>query len=157
MQRKLAPATDACLKSPAARLVACLLILGLTVAGAATPALLASDAWLRATPGTDVAAVYLTLRNSGTEPVTVIGVRSPQAQAAMIHESQLTGTQSAMRPRATLSIAPGETVRFEPGGLHVMLHMLSRPLSAGEELPLVLLLQGGGTLTVTAHVRALQE
>jgi copper(I)-binding protein len=33
--------------------------------------------------------------------------------------------------------------------------MLKRPLAPGDEVPLVLLLEGGGSLTVTARVRAL--
>jgi copper(I)-binding protein len=121
------------------------------------PPLSAQDAWVRATPGADVAAVYLTLHNSGTQPVVVNGVSSPAAGAAMIHETTLVNGQSTMRPHEPLRIAAGETVRFAPGGLHVMLHMLKHPLAAGDEVPLVLLLEGGASLTVTARVRALGE
>ena len=145
------------MKSPAACLFACLLVLCAAPAFAAPQPLLASAAWLRATPGTDVAAVYLTLHNTGSEPVTVVAVRSPLAQDAMIHESQLSGTQSSMRPRAQLSVGPGQTVRLAPGGLHVMLHGLAHALRPGDEVPLVLLLADGATLSVSAHVRPLQE
>jgi copper(I)-binding protein len=126
-------------------------------AAAAPPALTAQDAWVRATPGVDVAAAYLTLHNGGTQSLLVSGVSSPAAGAAMIHETTLVNGQSTMRAHASLRIAPGETVRFAPGGLHIMLHMLKRPLAAGDEVPLVLLLEGGGSLTVTAHVRALGD
>jgi copper(I)-binding protein len=121
----------------------------------AAPALTAADAWVRVTPGAEVAAAYLTLHNAGSEPVTIIGVRSSVAGMAVIHETQLVGTQSTMRPREELRVAPGETVRFAPGGLHVMLHRLAQPLKPGDEVPLVLLLKGGDTLAVTARVRAL--
>jgi periplasmic copper chaperone A len=127
------------------------------VVGAAAPALIAADAWVRATPGADVAAAYLTLRNGGTQPITIVGVRSPLAAMAMIHETKLVGTQSTMRAREQLRLAPGETVRFAPGGLHVMLHMLAHPLNPGDEVPLVLLLEDGGTLAVTARVRPLGQ
>jgi periplasmic copper chaperone A len=120
-------------------------------------ALSAQDAWVRATPGVDVAAAYLTLRNGGTEPVVVSGVSSPVAAAAMIHESTLVNGRSTMRAHEPLQIGAGETVRFAPGGLHIMLHMLKRPLAAGDEVPLVLLIAGGGSLTVTARVRALGD
>jgi copper(I)-binding protein len=60
-----------------------------------------------------------------------------------------------MRAREELVVAPGATVRFAPGGLHVMLHDLSQTLKAGDEVPLVLLLKGGATLAVTARVRPL--
>jgi copper(I)-binding protein len=62
-----------------------------------------------------------------------------------------------MRPALPLRIAPGATVSLAPEGLHVMLHMLSHPLRPGEQVPFELLLEGGGTLAVTAHVKSLAE
>ena len=124
---------------------------------AVPPALSAQDAWVRATPGVDVAAAYLTLHNGGTQPVVVSGVSSPAAAAAMIHESTLVNGQSTMRAHEPLRIGAGETVRFAPGGLHIMLHGLTHPLSPGDEVPLVLTLSNGATLAVTAHVRALGD
>ena len=125
------------------------------LARAAAPALTASDAWVRVTPGAEVAAAYLTLHNGGSEPVSIVGVRSPLASMAMIHETRLLGTQSSMRPRTELVVAPGETLKLAPGGLHVMLHALSGSLKPGDEVPLTLLLKGGATLAVTARVRPL--
>jgi periplasmic copper chaperone A len=143
------------LRQPAALLAACLAILVGALALAAGPTLAAQDAWIRIIPGSDVAAAYLTLHNTGATPVVVVGVRSTSAAQAMIHETTLSNGQSAMRPHEQLRIEPGATVRLAPGGLHIMLHMLTRPLSPGDAVPLVLLLEGGGTLEVTAHVRPL--
>jgi periplasmic copper chaperone A len=130
-------------------------MLGCAVAHAAAPALSAQDAWIRATPGSDLAAAYLTLHNAGATPVVVVGVRSPSAAQAMIHETTLSNGLSTMRPHEQLRVDPGATVRLAPGGLHIMLHMLTRPLVPGDAVPLVLLLEGGGTLEVTARVRPL--
>ncbi len=141
----------------AAYLFVCLATLAVLIARAAAPALIATDAWVRATPGADIAAAYLTLRNEGTQPLIIVGVRSPLAGMAMIHETKLVGTQSTMRAREQLRLAPGETVRFAPGGLHVMLHGLAHPLKPGDAVPLVLLLEDGGTLEVTARVRPLGQ
>jgi periplasmic copper chaperone A len=118
-------------------------------------ALSAQDAWIRVTPASDVAAAYLTLHNAGRETIVVTGVRSPVAQQAMIHESRLVDGRSTMRPREAVPVAAGKTVRFAPGGLHIMLMGLKRQLTAGENVPLLLELQGGASLAVTAHVRAL--
>ena len=140
---------------------ACLALLAALVPAFSTaappPALRAQDAWVRAAPGVDVAAAYLTLHNGGTQPVVVSGVSSPAAEAAMIHETTLVNGRSTMRAHEPLRIAAGETVRFAPEGLHIMLHLLKRPLAAGDEVPLVLLLKGGGSLTVMARVRALGD
>ena len=141
----------------AAWLVLLTLLIPALSAAAPPPALSAQDAWVRATPGVEVAAAYLTLHNGGTQPVVVNGVTSPAAGAAMIHESALVNGQSTMRAHEPLRLGAGETVHFAPGGLHIMLHMLKRPLAPGDEVPLVLLLEGGGSLTVTARVRALGD
>ena len=136
---------------------ACLVLLAAAVGSAAPPALTAQEAWIRATPGVDVAAAYLTLRNAGTQPVVVTGVSSPAAESAMIHETKLINGASTMRPHESLRIAPGETVRLAPGGLHIMLHWLKRALAAGDEVPVTVLLEGGGSVTTLARVRPLGD
>jgi periplasmic copper chaperone A len=140
---------------PAACL-AFLALLGGAAAHAETPApLVVEDAWVRALPGADVAAAYMTLHNPGSRAVTVIGVRSSVAGAAMIHETRIEHGESTMRPRERLPVPPGASVRLAPDGLHVMLHMLRHPLAVGEAVPLELLLEGGATVAVTARVKPL--
>jgi periplasmic copper chaperone A len=117
--------------------------------------LLAENAWVRATPGVDTAAAYLTLRNVSSSAVTVTSVESPLAGHAMIHETTTQGGQSRMRAHEQLTVAARSTVRFEPGGLHIMLHDLKQPLTVGASVPLVLGLTGGQILQVTAAVRPL--
>ena len=134
-----------------------LALLTVAVSAATPPGLSAQDAWIRATPGVDVAAAYLTLHNAAAQAVVVSGVRSPAAAAAMIHESTLVDGKSTMRPREPLRIAAGETVRFAPGGLHIMLHGLKRPLAVGDEVPVTLLMEGGGSVTALARVRPLGD
>lgn len=137
-------------------LAACLL-LGCAAALAQASALTATDAWVRATPGVDVAAAYVTLHNGGAKPLVVTAVSSPLASAAMIHETRIVNGESSMRPHEQLRLDPGQTVRLAPGGLHIMLHLKARTLTAGENVPLTLQLQDGTTLAVTARVRALGE
>ncbi|HVW71142.1 MAG TPA: copper chaperone PCu(A)C [Steroidobacteraceae bacterium] len=131
-----------------AALVAC-------VALAQSPALKVQNAWTRQTPGSDVVAVYLTLRNVTTKPVTVTGVESPVASHAMIHETKTENGLSKMRPHEELVIPPGQTVKLEPSGLHIMLHGLSAPVAVGQSVPLVLLLADGSKVPVAAIVRPL--
>jgi copper(I)-binding protein len=134
---------------------AVLLVFIASVAASQTPPLEVRDAWIRATPGSDIAAAYLTLRNVSSNAVTVTGVQSAAAAHAMIHETSTQGGQSRMRAHAQLVIAPGQTIKLEPGGLHVMLHGLSQPLAVGQSVPLVLSFAGGNSLQVTAAVRPL--
>jgi|SRR5581483_4973831 len=119
------------------------------------PALVVDSAWARQVPGSDVAAVYLTLRNPSSKPITILGVESPVASHAMIHETKTEGGQSRMRPHEQLVVPAGQSVKLEPGGLHIMLHDVRQPASVGQTVPLVLLLAGGGKVAVAAPVRPL--
>ncbi|HWZ64483.1 MAG TPA: copper chaperone PCu(A)C [Steroidobacteraceae bacterium] len=120
-------------------------------------ALTVTDAWVRATPGSVVAAAYLTLHNGGRTPLRILGVRSPLAGHVMIHETQLVNGLSVMRAHEPLDIPPGQSVRLAPGGLHVMLDNLAHPLAPGDAVPLELLLEGGARVTVSARVRPLNS
>lgn len=120
---------------------------------AAQPALTVHDAWIRHPPGTDVAAAYLALHNTGSRTVTVIAATSPVAHTVMIHRTLIVGGVSEMRPAGPLHVLPGQTVKLEPGGLHAMMEGLTRPLKIGERVLLVLKLDDGSTVRVSAKVR----
>ncbi|HEV2284491.1 MAG TPA: copper chaperone PCu(A)C [Steroidobacteraceae bacterium] len=135
-------------------LMAMLLVAVCPAARAGPPALTVTAAWVRAIPGAPAAA-YMTLHNGGTRTVRIIGVRSPLARMAMIHETRVVGGVSTMRAHEPLAVAPGATVRLAPEGLHVMLDGLAHPLAAGTDVPLELLLEGGGRIAVSARVRPL--
>ena len=135
-------------------LLALLLVAVCPAARAGAPALTVTDAWVRAIPGAPAAA-YMTLHNGGSRPVRIIGVRSALAGMAMIHETRIVNGVSTMRAHDVLEIAPGATVRLAPEGLHVMLDGLAHPLAVGADVPLELLLGGGGRVAVSARVRPL--
>jgi periplasmic copper chaperone A len=134
----------------------CLVASLASVARGQPPALLVEDAWIRAIPGSAVAAAYMTLHNAGSAPVTVTGVRSPLAADAMIHVSKIEHGESTMRPAGPITVAPGASVQLAPGGMHVMLMQLAHPLAVGEQVPLELRLAGGGSVAVSARVRPLK-
>lgn len=126
-----------------------------SLCGAARPAtaLVVKDAWARMAAGSDVAAVYLSLTNTGPELIIVIGVRCPIASRSMMHETSLIKGQSQMRTRDKIVVPPGQTVSFAPGGMHIMLSGLKQRPAAGQNLPLVLLLANGSRVAVAAVVK----
>jgi periplasmic copper chaperone A len=126
-----------------------------SLAAAQMTPLIVQNAWMRQVPGADTAAVYLVLRNTSVQPVIVIGVRSPAATSVMIHETSTVGSQSRMRMHEKLVIAPGQSVAFEPGGLHVMLSGMKKSVLIGQTVPLIFLLANGGQVSVAAVVRPL--
>ena len=129
-------------------------LVGPVVSAAGTPALQIEQAWARQVPGSDVAAVYLTLRNTGDKPVSVVAIESPLASSAMIHQTKIEGGMSRMRPQSALVVPPGQAVKLAPGAIHIML-MDVRPLTTGEIVPLVLKLADGSSVKADAMVRPL--
>lgn len=117
--------------------------------------LVARDAWVRKPPAGETAAVYFVLENSGTQPVTVLGVTSPVAESAMIHETSVVDGQSRMRMRDKVVVPAGKSVAFAPEGLHVMFVGFRYDVAVGDRVPLTLQLEGGGKLAISAVVRPL--
>lgn len=125
------------------------------LAGAQAGPLIIQNAWMRTTPGSDTAAVYLVLRNTSVEPIIVIGVKSPVASHVMIHETSTKGGTSRMRMHEKLVIGPRQSVTFSPGGMHVMLSGLKKTPLIGQTVPIVLLLANGNTVETAVLVRPL--
>jgi periplasmic copper chaperone A len=118
--------------------------------------LVVADAWLRKPPpGLDTAAVYFTVQNASKDAMEIVGVKTPLAAHAMIHETSTVGGQSRMRMRDTVPVPAGARVKFAPEGLHVMLSGLSKPLEVGDKVPLTLELGRNEALEIVAVVRPL--
>ena len=93
---------------------------GCAPAEEAPPALALSEGWIRVPPpGQDRSAAYLTLTASA--PVTLVAAESPLAERVEFHTMVRDGDLMRMRELPTVSLAPGETRRFAPGGDHLML------------------------------------
>ena len=112
------------------------------------------DAWSRASIGTSRPGVaYMTLRNTGAEPVVVTGLRTDLARMPMIHATT-TDAQGVTRMSHMyeVEIAAGEAVALEPGGLHVMLMDLQRPMVEGESYTLSVIFADGTEATVEVPI-----
>jgi len=109
--------------------------------------------WARATPpGARAGAVYLTLRNRGAADDKLTGVTTPVAAMAMLHTEIMKNGVMEMRPLPSVDIAPGGSARLAPGGNHIMLTGLRRPLRQGDHIPLTLTFAHAPPLTVEAEV-----
>jgi copper(I)-binding protein len=115
---------------------------------------LISAPWTRAAGQGQNGAGYLTLRNAGTAPDRLVAAESPAARVVELHTHIRDGDVMRMRPVEAMAVPPGATVRLEPGGLHLMLIGLTRPLVRGESIPVTLRFERGGTVTVSLSVEA---
>ncbi len=98
------------------------------------------------------AAAYMQLRNNGDAPERLVSAFSPVAGITEIHETQMQDDVMRMGAIDGLDLPPGETVRFEPGGYHIMLIELARDLFEGEAIPFTLTFESGTELTVAIPV-----
>jgi copper(I)-binding protein len=115
-------------------------------------------AWARATPG-PTAAAYLELQNGGGEADRLVGASTPLAERIEFHEHGNSGGVMSMAAVPDIALPPGETVRLAPGGTHLMLFRIARPLKPGDRFPLTLTFERAGSITIevaTAGPGALQ-
>ncbi|MBA3576807.1 MAG: copper chaperone PCu(A)C [Sphingomonas sp.] len=117
------------------------------------PAIQPGDAWVRATlPGKSTTAAYFTLRNSGGGD-RLLKVSAADGDASL-HSTSMDGGVMRMRPLDSLEIPGGAVVALKPGGTHVMIVGLNRPLEAGQELPIALKFERSGTIRVAAVAKS---
>lgn len=130
-------------------------------AAAAEPSVSVSDAWVRATTGTDdpsMSAAFLSLKNEGDQPVTLTGASSPVAQKTELHEMALVDGDAVMQKMdGGIRIDPGSGQILMPGGRHVMLMGLDDELAAGDEVDLVLEFSDGSSQQLTVPVKEFTE
>lgn len=117
--------------------------------------LVIAQPWSRATPGgAKVAGGYLIIENRGAAPDRLIGGALDAAARLETHEMAMNGGVMTMRPvEGGLSIAPGKTVTFAPGGYHLMFFDLKMPFKQGDKVPVTLEFERAGKVTVNFEVQ----
>jgi copper(I)-binding protein len=111
------------------------------------PPLVATDVEITATmPGGKMSAGYLSLRNNSDNAISISRVTSPAFEAVEIHTSFIEDGISKMRRTAELIIAPGKSVTFQRGGMHLM---LMRPTGSSNDMSLSF--YDEKTLLLTVH------
>ena len=116
------------------------------------------DAWIReAPPASPVMAGYVAITNGGKGEVLIDDVESKAFGGGEIHEMREINGMLRMRPVPQLRIEPDQTVKLQPGGLHVMLFQPAAPLKAGDRATLEFVLSDGTRRAVEFEVRAAVE
>jgi hypothetical protein len=109
-----------------------------------------SAPWARATPrGAAVGGGYMTITNTGTAPDRLIGGSTDVAGKFEIHEMKMDNGVMKMRPvTGGLEIKPGETVKLDPGGYHIMLMGMKQQLKEGEHFKATLDFEKAGKVDI---------
>jgi hypothetical protein len=116
--------------------------------------LVITQAWSRATPGgSKVGSGYLTIENKGSAPDRLIGSFADVADKVELHEMAMDNGVMTMRPLDKgLTVEPVTTVKLAPGGCHLMLLGIKRPLKRGDKVPVTLEFEKAGKVTVSLDV-----
>lgn len=112
-----------------------------------------SNAWARATlPGQDVGGVYLDVKSERDAKLT--GVKSALAEKATIHSMKIENGMMEMRAVSVVELPAGKTVKLDPGGMHLMLLGLKKPLVPGAKVPLTLFVENADKSIEKVEVQA---
>ncbi len=130
------------------------LLLALT-AGAATQTtskigqIVVSNAWARASAGkAGAGAAYFEVRNLGGKSDRLVSAKTNVSRKASLHAHIMTDHIMRMERVDGLDIPAGGGAMLKPGGLHVMLMGLAKPLTKGHSFPLSLTFEKAGTVIV---------
>ncbi|MCX7189881.1 MAG: copper chaperone PCu(A)C [Methylotenera sp.] len=95
------------------------------------------NAWVRPTnPGQDVGVAYMTFLSA--QDTTLVNIQSDITSSIEIHNMTMENGVMKMRMLDKLDLKAGKPYKLAPGGFHLMLFDLKKPLTMGEEVKFVL-------------------
>lgn len=114
----------------------------------------AHDAWVREAPaGRKVTAIFLTLENKGSATRALVSGATEVADTLELHEMIRENEMMRMSPVKQIAIPANGKAELRPGGLHLMIFGVKKPLAAGDTVQVTLTLDDGTKLQVAAEVR----
>jgi periplasmic copper chaperone A len=120
----------------------------------AQPALRVSGAWVREPLGSRLmTSAYAVVENRESAEVRIVSVTADVAGSVEMHEMTRAGDTMKMAPVQALVVPAGGSVEFRPGGTHLMLFALERPLTDGDAVTLTFTTSTGGHARAIATVK----
>ena len=113
------------------------LVLTASLVSAQPAAVKVEGAWARATvQGQKGTGAFMNI--TAAQGTRLVGVTSPVAGVAEVHEMKMDGDVMKMRTVPALDLPAGKTVQLKPGSYHLMLMDLKRPLLKDSTVPVTL-------------------
>jgi hypothetical protein len=133
--------------------IAVLAAAGLAVTPAASAQVAVTDAWVRGTvTGQKATGAFMQLKSPAD--AALVAVSSPVAKIVEIHEMKMEGGMMKMNAVDRLALPAGKAIDLKPGGYHVMLMDLVKPLKDGDTVPLQLTFEDKAGKKQTVEVKA---
>jgi copper(I)-binding protein len=145
-----------------ARLFVTLTLAGVAAAdnelGAQSNPVTARDAWVREAPaGRAVTGMFVTVENSGAAARKIVSGKASVGDTLELHEMKREGGMMQMSPVREIAVPANGKVELRPGGLHLMLFGLKKPLVPGDTVRVELTLDDGSRVSVAAPVRKMGQ
>ena len=96
------------------------------------------------------------MTNQGGEDHALASAESDAAKVVELHTHLMEEGMMKMRRVDKIDLPAGETVKLEPGGLHIMLIGLERQLSPGEDVDITLVFEDGSRSSTKAPVKKVE-
>ncbi len=112
------------------------------------------DSWVKATTE-PMSAAFGVLKNGGDTDIVITGASTSVAPKVELHETVAAADGSMkMQPKeGGFTVPAGGELTLQPGGNHIMLMDMTKPITAGEDVKITLELEGGGTMEFTATAK----
>lgn len=104
-------------------------------------------------PGRQMGVVYLELNNASRRDRELILLETTVAESAEVHRSFYEDGTMRMRKIQHLSVPAGQSLRFEPGGYHIMLMQAGDVPEPPGSFDLRMVFDGGEAIDVPVQVR----
>ena len=106
-----------------------------------------SNAYAKATPpNAKNSAIFMDIKNNMNKPIKLIEVNSSVSNTSEIHTHKQSDGMMHMIQIDSIEIAPQATVNLKPGGLHLMLIDVKRPIKEGDMVDATLKFDNGMTI-----------
>ncbi len=113
-----------------------------------------NDAWIpEAPPVAKMHAGYLEVINPSDRDINITGASSDAYKAVEIHQTVTRDGMAKMVRQQALAVPKKGQVRFERGGLHLMLMHPKQPIKVGDNVVIQLQTDSGQSLAFTATVK----
>jgi copper(I)-binding protein len=114
-----------------------------------------SDAYVRGLPpGQPNTAAFMVVLNDTTDDMTLVSVNTTAAKKVEMHRHSHVNGVMQMRQVNAIDIDSGKQFEFKPGGYHIMLIGLHKPLRHGDNVALELNFASGAKVMLTTVVRS---
>lgn len=140
-----------------------------------------SGQWMRALTAGLPAGGYFTLTNKADQPVRLVGASSPDCGSLTLHQTIHThsmsamsamdkdnphggahggmgsmGGMSSMQPVAEVVVPAHGSIRFAPGGYHLMCEQPTEAVRPGQSIDVTLRFENGGTIRAAFPVKGVR-